>query len=232
MAEDLLEAGFSQVPEAPPPARQLGSDAFGVDIVQNAAAAINSGAVAYAASCTDGLQLRDAMLDIFQAIELFLKIKVASFGGGESAHRLDNRNALEALAAGGVRLRDDEKQMIGSLRALRNRLQHSGASYGFRDTRVLLERAFVFVDRFALDEFKWWLGDIAEQPAWDALLRLEPIQTNALKLAHARVADFASDRLNAVESCPHCEHKTVARERGRAGFCLYCQRIPVKREVG
>jgi hypothetical protein len=51
--EDLMNAGFVPMPEPPPPAAQVCGARYGVDVAQNAAAALNAGAAAYARSRTE-----------------------------------------------------------------------------------------------------------------------------------------------------------------------------------
>jgi hypothetical protein len=108
------------------------------------------------------------------------------------------------LQVSGVSIHPDDLALITALRVLRNKLQHSEARYGFRDTRALLERVFVFIDRFSIDELGWWLGDVVEQPGWGGLLALAPIETNASSWTTRMVAEWVQeDGLNSVESCPH-----------------------------
>ena len=225
-AEDFTEAGWSLVPMPPPPVTQLAEGYFGVEIEENAAAALNAGASAYAKSRTDTEALRQAVLSTFQAIELLLKIRLDTLDPARGADRLDNPSVLKALAAHGVTLNDDTEVMIAALRKLRNKFQHSGVRYGYRGTRSFLARALVFLDAFAGAEFGWWVGDVAEQPGWDAMLGLEPVQERAVAESQRRVAMAVADGAE-IEACPHCARQTVVRKRPNAGFCLYCRRIPI-----
>jgi hypothetical protein len=227
-AEDFLEAGWSQLPLALAPARQIEPEGIGLSPVDNAIAAVNGGAKSYGASDTDAAPLREAVLSTFQAAELLLRMRLDMLGTGQSVQRLPVPAVVTALESAGIYLTPDEHKTLEAMRLLRNQLQHSGARYGFRATRSLLERAFLFIDRFTSEEFDWWLGEVVEQPAWDALLRIEPIRRRAMLQADAIVAVAITDRLNSLESCPHCGHCTVVREQSRAGFCVYCRRIPVR----
>ena len=227
-AEDFLEAGWSQLALAPAPARQMEPEGIGLNPAENAAAAVNGGAKSYAALDTDAAPLREAVLSTFQAAELLLRMRLDMLETGRSVQRLPVPAVVKALEGAGINLTPEEHETLEALRLLRNQLQHSGARYGFRATRSLLERAFLFIDRFTCEEFDCWLGEAVEQPAWDALLRIEPIQRRAMLQADAIVAAATADRLNSLESCPHCGHETVVRERSRAGFCVYCRRIPVR----
>jgi hypothetical protein len=228
-AEDFMEAGFSAVPQPPTPARQMEIDGFGVDIGENAAQSLHEAARHYAGSGINPAEIRSAILDLFQAIELLLKIKLESLTGDPAGRKKTNPQVLQALADLGSPLSADDSKLVIELRAMRNKLQHSGARYGYADARAMIERSFVFVDRFARDSIGWWIGEVIEQPAWDVLLLLEPIRQSAVRRAEELVAQWrAEDGLNGVETCPHCSRETVLRERSRAGFCVYCRRLPVR----
>jgi hypothetical protein len=225
-AQDLIDAGWEEAPEPPPPAAQIDGDWYGVDIVENAAAALNAGAIAYAKGRTDPSALREALLSVFQAVELLLKIKLEDLDPGSSAVRLDNPSVLKALAARGVALDGDTTMMITSLRRLRNKLQHSGARYGFRSTRALLARTFVFLDVFVREHLGWWIGDVVEQPGWDALLALAPIHAQVQVEVQKRMDQAKEAGADLVE-CPHCSQQSVVRQRPHQNFCLYCRRTRI-----
>jgi hypothetical protein len=226
--EAFLEAGWSHAQTTPPlPADQLAPDNFGVDIAQNAARAFNLAADAFGRSRTDGDALRDAVLNLFHAIELILKMRLQMIHGTSSPIRLNNPQVLEALVEAGVRLNENERMTITTLRQIRNLLQHDAVRYGYREARGLLVRAFTLLDSFISAELGGWIGDIAEQPGWDALLAVEAIRVRAEREAEQRVAQATSDPTWRAEPCPTCRRTTVVREGGNAGFCLYCRRIPV-----
>lgn len=224
--DDFMEAGWSQVPMPPTPAAQLAVANFGVEIEHNAAAALNAAARSYGASRTDPDQLREAVLHAFQCIELLLKVKLRQVKPEGLKGEPNNPRVLARLAMAGVHFDEAEAESITALRKLRNKLQHAGAHYSYREVRRLLARALAFVDRFALVELGWWAGEVVEQPGWDALLALPSILGNAEMQAQARV-DMVKTLVNIeVEGCPHCGRATVVRLKRRAGFCEFCRRIP------
>jgi hypothetical protein len=227
--EDLMDAGFVPMPEPPPPAAQLGDAQYGVDITQNAAAALNTGAAAYARSRTEPETLRLAVLSLFQAIELLLKIRLDDLDPACDAIRMDNPSVLKGLASMGARFDNNAMATITALRQLRNKLQHDGARYGYRDTRALLSRALILLDDFTRNQLGWWIGDVTDQPGWDAMLALQPVREHAQIETQKRIDHAVADGAQ-VEQCPHCEHLTVVRKPGYAGLCVYCRRVPATDE--
>jgi hypothetical protein len=223
--EDLMDAGFVPMPEPPPPSAQLGDAHYGVDIAQNAAAALNAGAAGYARSRTEPEALRPAVLSLFQAIELLLKICLDDRDHACGAIGMDNPSVLKGLARTGVSFDSNAMATITALRQLRNKLQHDGTRYGYRDTRTLLSRALVLLDDFTRNQLGWWIGDIAEQPGWDTMLALQPVQEHAQVEAQKRIDRAVADGAQ-TEQCPHCERLSVLRKPGYAGLCVYCRRVP------
>jgi hypothetical protein len=227
-AEDFMEAGWTESPMPPPPARQMEPEGVEIDIGRNAAIALQDAAKHYAASVIDSSQIRGAVLDLFQAIELLLKVKLETVTGNALVRRKNNPAVIRALANCGEGLPLEEENVVGALRELRNRLQHSDGRFGYADTRALIERGFVMVDRFAREALGWWIADAIHSPHWDALLSLPAIACSASLRAEELVEEFlGEDSLNSVERCPHCSRETVVRVRSHAGLCLFCRRIPV-----
>lgn len=188
-AEDLIEAGFHQVATQPSAAAQLNEQGYGFDIAQNAAAALGGGAVAYSRSKTDPKSLREAVLQVFHATELVLKIRLEQVTPGALAKRPNNPSVMQQLKAIGIMIRPEEVEIVESLRALRNHLQHDCARYAYRNTRRLIRRAFVFLDRFSLDELKWWIGEVIEPAEWAILLEIDKIRRSAEAQAAIRLRE-------------------------------------------
>jgi hypothetical protein len=228
-AEDFMEAGWTESPMPPPPARQMEPEGIDIHIGRNAALALQDAAKHYAASVIDPSQVRSAVLDLFQAIELLLKIKLEIATGDVSTRRKNNPEVIRALAACGEGLPAEDARLVAALRELRNRLQHSEGRVGYADTRALIARGFVMIDRFAWEALGWWIADAIDPPMWDSLLALPEIASSAALRAEELGTKFrAEDPLNSIERCPHCSRETVIRERSHAGYCLFCRRIPVR----
>jgi hypothetical protein len=224
--EDLIAAGWCPMPEPPTLARQLRPDSFGPNAGENAGMAVDTGLVAYARSRTDGNQLKPAVLNLFQAIELVLKIKLDEVDPEASAFDLDNPTVLKQLGKHGVPIDTSAQEMIGALRRLRNQLQHEGASYGYRDTRQLLAQAIAFVDAFSLDHLEWWIGTPVCKAGWDAALLLPSVKANALRYVGRLLKSVPENEHYAIERCHTCKQDAVVREFGHLASCLYCKALP------
>lgn len=227
----LIAAGFTHVSLPPPPALQFGEMEYAVDLGTNAAAAVSAGATAYARSKADPGQLRDAVLHLFQAIELLLKIRLDGVTPGKLDRHPNNPSVLRALEAQGVKLTNAENETVRSLRQLRNKLQHGEARLSYRRTRVLLRRSLVFIDRFVLDELEWWLGDVVSQPAWDALLAIEPVRQNAVRVADESVSRAIATPDYIVEACTRCERNSLIGTPNDGSRCVYCGHRPTVEDL-
>jgi hypothetical protein len=129
--------------------------------------------------------LRQGVLDLFHALELMLKVRLQQEMGQAFVTRLNNLAVMRMLSAAGVKFTADDLDTIAKLRRLRNRLQHDGARYGYREVRKLLAKVFMFMDAFFQQEFGGWIGEIAEQPGWDALLTFPPSGRMPRKRSHS-----------------------------------------------
>jgi hypothetical protein len=87
----------------------------------------------------------------------------------------------------------------------------------------------VLLDEFTRSQLGWWIGDVADQPGWDAMLALQPVRKNAQIETQKRTDQAVADGAQ-LEQCPHCDHLTVLRKPGCAGLCAYCRRVPVVNE--
>jgi hypothetical protein len=228
--DDFVEAGWTQA-RSPPPllSAQLSADLFGVDLTENAIRSFNSAAEAFGLSRTHGDALRQGVLDLFHALELMLKVRLQQQTGQAFVTRLNNLTVIRMLTTAGVNFTANDLDTIAKLRRLRNRLQHDGARYGYREVRELLAEAFIFIDSFFKKEFGEWIGEIAEQPGWGALLTIPSVRQNAEEEVANQVRHAIAEARCSVEICPDCERLHVVRDGHQAGFCLYCRRVPVRR---
>jgi hypothetical protein len=158
-----------------------------------------------------------------------LKVRLQQQKGQALVTRLNNLAVMRMLTAAGVNFTADDLDTIAKLRRLRSKLQHDGARYGYREARELLTKAFVFMDAFFQKEFGGWIGEIAEQPGWDALLTIRSVRQNAEEEVAKRIRQAIAEAQCSVETCPDCKRPHVVREGHQAGFCLYCRRVPVRR---
>ena len=129
------------------------------------------------------------MLQVFHATQLVLKIRLEQVTPGALAKRPNNPSVMQQLQAIGIVIRPEELEIVEGLRATRNYLQHDGARYAYRKTRRLIRRAFVFLDRFSLDELKWWIGEDIEPAEWATLLEIDEIRRSAKAQAVIRLQE-------------------------------------------
>lgn len=225
--EDFMEAGWSQVPTPPSVTAQLSKEGYGFDITQNAAAALNAGAAAYSRGKSEVEALRDAVLQVFHAVELILKIRLEQVEPGALSKRPNNPTVVERLRAAGIAIASSELQAIEDLRVLRNHLQHAGARYSYRDTRRLIRSAFAFLDRFSVHELGWWIGEVIEPPGWSALLNVESIRSTAEAQAVLLLKDVegASGDI-VIRECPFCGRRTLVRASRFGSLCVFCRHKP------
>ncbi len=92
----FLEAGWTPVPMSPPPAFQIADNSIDVDLLENAAHALQEGIAAYLAARKDTSKLLDALPDLFRSVELLLKARLLTLNPGELSRRL--RNYLKTLS--------------------------------------------------------------------------------------------------------------------------------------
>ena len=225
-AEAFLEAGWVQSRQVPPPAAQANEAGFGVTLTENAARAVDLGASAYSRSQTDPSELREAVLNLSQAVELVLKIRLKEADPRALRDNPNNPTVVGRLQRANVKLDRHELDAIAELRHIRNQLQHAEATFSYRRTRTLLRTVITFLDRFTINEVNSWIGDAINPEVWPQLLALPAIQHNAELLAAARVAQVRANSDYAVTDCPQCGRQTLVRARAGGAECLYCRHRP------
>lgn len=220
--EDFLAAGWQEIPMPPSAAAQLADDGVDVDLWKNAEVATKTAARAYAQSRTNADALRDAVLSGFQAIELVLKLRLEPIN--PAWLRENNPSILRRLVDNGIPISAEEADAINELRRLRNKLQHAGASIGYRDTRRLLRTAFIFLDRFLIEELDLWLNHACDPDGWRALLQIPPIAANAEKLSSHLASQAKDDRtVSSITICNCCGRERMVWFDFGFRNCLYCR---------
>lgn len=224
---DWLDAGFQILPTALPPALQLSDESLSFDLLENAEAALQQAARAFRTSRDDPSHLRHAILSMFQATELLLKLRLDELEPGVLAGRLNTPSLIERLERYGARLEPHEKETVNALRRLRNALQHGAAKFGYRSARTVLRRTLVFLDRFSHEELGLWIADALPKDDWRQLLRVPEIQyraetISAQRIASSRTGSTAVD----VSQCAVCGRVTIVRLPESPRRCLYCQESP------
>ena len=104
--------------------------------------------------------------DLFQCIELLLKVRLEASSPLGLRDQPNNPTVLTRLAAIGVPLSPDEASTVAQLRKLRNDLQHSSARFNHRAVLGLCCSALIAIDRFVVDELNTWAGDVIPSDEW------------------------------------------------------------------
>lgn len=159
-ASILLEDGWEPAEEPPDPAIQITDDSVDLDMMASAGHALAAGASAYLAAYLHPKRLVDAVKDLFQSIELLLKVRLEASDPLGLRGQPNNPTVLTRLAAVGVTLSADEVDTVAQLRRLRNDLQHHSARFNHRQVLGLCRSALIAIDRFAIDELNSWAGDV------------------------------------------------------------------------
>lgn len=229
--EAFLEAGYSEVRTVPPVTEQLREDGFSMDVMENAGAALKLGALAYEQSHKNPAALREAVLNLFQAVELILKTRLERIYPGTLNRAYNNSTVINKLQSANVQLRTHDIEKISELRSIRNRLQHSEMKLSYRNTRALLRKVLGFLDEFCLKELNCWMGDVVPPKAWGEVLRLEAIRRNAENVSATRIAELKEQAECIVQDCPNCNRHTLVRSRRGGSECMYCRHRPTLEDL-
>ena len=227
-ASIFLEAGFRPVADAPAPAFQIMDGSVDFDMMDSAGHALADGASAYLAAYVQPERLIDAVKDLFQAIELLLKVRLEASNPLGLRDQPNNPAVLVGLAAIGVALSADETNTLTELRRLRNDLQHSSARFNQRAGLALCRQALILIDRFVIEELNAWPGDVIAAADWHQLLAIEEISAHAIGVVQARLAEYRDDPEASISTCPRCGHEAMLRPHTNTGAsCLICGHVPV-----
>lgn len=220
-AEDMIAAGFVEIFAPPSVSAQLVDDGIAVDLWSNSGAAVKAAARTYSRSRTEPDVLRDAVLNGFQAIELLLKVRLERID--PAALKENNPTILRQLIDNGVSINADEVSTIEALRKLRNKLQHAGASFGYRDTRRLLRAALTFLDKFAIEELDLWISHVCDREGWRSLLQITSVASNAERISTYLIANVANEpTITSVVQCKACGRERMVVFDSGFRNCMYC----------
>jgi hypothetical protein len=223
----FLEAGWRPVPEPPAPAFQVMDGSVDVDMMDSAGHALASGVPAYLAAYVHPERLMDAVKDLFQAIELLLKVRLETSDPLGVRDHPNNPTVLARLAAIGVVLSADETDTVAELRRLRNDLQHNTARFNHRAILGLCRRSVLLLDRFVLDELNAWIGDVIAADDWHKLLAVQEVRAHAIEVAQIRLADHRIDPDASITVCSRCSEDAMLRPHPNTGAsCLVCGHVP------
>lgn len=226
-ASVLLEDGWFPAEEPPAPASQIVDDSVDVGMMGGARHALAAGASAYLAGYVHPERLIDAVKNLFQSIELLLKVRLEASDPLGLRGQPNNPTVITRLAAVGVTLSPAETDTVTQIRRLRNDLQHSPAPFNHRRVLGLCRSALIFIDRFVIDELDAWAGDVIPPDAWHQLLGIEEIHARAVTVAENHLDSYRSDPEASITACPHCTHEAMLRRHPDTGAsCLVCGHVP------
>jgi len=224
----FLEAGWSPVEMAPPPAHQVMDGSVEVDFVENSAHAFCEGVSSFLAAYDRSERLVNAIPQLFRSIELLLKARLQELDPHALDDQPNNPMVLKRLEKGGVSISADDAATVARLRRLRNDLQHGTARFNHRAGLALCKRAIVFVDRFVHSQLGLWVGDVVPVRDWQKLLGIPDIATTAGQIADHRLDEFRCRPEASINVCPRCEKQTLLRPHPRTGAaCVFCSHVPV-----
>jgi hypothetical protein len=197
-------------------------------MMDSAGHALGGGASAYLAAYVQPERLIDSVKDLFQAIELLLKVRLEASNPLGLRDQPNNPTVLIRLAAIGVALSADETNTLTELRRLRNDLQHSSARFNQRAVLGLCRRALILIDRFVVEELNAWPGDVIAAADWHQLLAIEEISAHAASVAQTRLVEYRDDPEASITECPRCGRESLLRPHPNTGAsCVICRHVPV-----
>lgn len=228
----FLEAGWSRIESAPPPAHQIADDSIDVDLLENAGHALSEGVRRFLEARCDSSRLVHAIPDIFRGLELLLKARLQQEGPDALADHPNNPTVIQRLSLAGVHLSPAELETVKRLRRLRNELQHGGAKFNYRSGLALARGAILLSNRIALADFEVWMGDLLDPNDLWAMLRIPEFAATAAHVTAIRLEAVKSSPGAAISGCGRCEREAMVRRHPNTGaLCLYCGFVPVHDDV-
>lgn len=226
----MLEMGWQQAITRPSLAEQLAPDTISLDLESNAQLCVKVGLEAFVRSSTDQSALLDAILKMFQAIELLTKAALVSRDPTALKNRPNNPTVLSRLRKAGVMLSDEDLSIIERLRSLRNSIQHREPSLNYLEGIRAVREAIVFLDKFVLEQLDGWILDVCDPSLCVRLLQIKELSQTADALLEQRQQDLQRSS-DSYSACPMCTRIAIIRLTPIEGArCLVCGHIPMYAE--
>jgi hypothetical protein len=224
----LLEMGWKQAISRPSPAQQLAPNSISLDLESNARLCLKGGLEAFVQSSTNDSSILEAILRVFQAIELLTKSVLERHDPTAMKDRPNYPTVLSRLATSGVALSATDILTIERLRLLRNSIQHGEPSLNYLEGIRAVRQAIVFLDRFILEQFDAWILDICAHPTRLRLLQITELSRTADALLERRKQGLQRPS-HEFTSCPECMRLAIVRlAPGEGRRCLVCCYISVQ----
>jgi hypothetical protein len=229
--EDLIQAGWSEIPTPPFLAFQLAETNLDIDKLSNALGSLNEGILSYKKAKTEIDFIKHGVLQLFHTIELILKAKLEELGSNALKNKSDNPTVIKLLQKHKVLFSVDELQTIKELRQLRNSFQHAEAKFNYRSALKLMRNSIIFIDRFCVQELKIWIAEHISESVWQSILSIADIQNNAVKISNEIIESVKVRDDCEISLCLRCETNTVVSRLNKPGTCVYCRHIPTLNEI-
>jgi hypothetical protein len=227
----MLEMGWEQDVTRPSLAQQLAPERISLDLESNAQLCLKVGLAAFVRSSIDETALLEAILKVFQAIELLTKSALELRDPTALKDRPNNPTVLSRLMQAGVGLSANDLLRIERLRSLRNSIQHGQPSLNYLEGIRAVREAIVFLQQFMLEQFDGWILDVCDPPIRLRLLQIKELAETADALLEERKQDLQRP-VHTFVACPKCSRMAITRlATGEGARCLVCSHIPVKMDV-
>jgi hypothetical protein len=168
--------------------------------------------------------LKYAVLHVFQAVELYMKAKLASIhpilmlAKPEDHANPDPKSAefgplVKRIQAVGASVSEDDLAVLDCVRRRRNQIEHHRVSLNREDATILVGKTIRFLEEFMLDELGITLEDKVDSKIYQAVS--EAIHSWAERLARAKdlieqLIPPTKEALNyQVIDCPECGTDTI-----------------------
>ena len=231
-ASALLEAGWNPIELPSTPAHQLAETSVDIDLVQNAAHALDDGVDDFLSARSNAQRLVNGIPHLFRTVELLLKTRLAEHDSSALSDHPNNPTVLKRLVAAGVSFDMHEHETIKRLRGLRNQLQHGAAKFNHRTGLAVSRATLIFIDRFAHDELDLWIADAINPTKWIRLLQIEELAATARRVVAERLVKAKTSPGADVLWCPTCGEQAMLRPHpGTGAYCLFCHHVSPVREM-
>src|SRR5258706_6674684 len=208
-----------------PNAQSAPLDDFALQLEENAKDSLRHG-IEHLLSGNDASNLKQAILEVYHAAELFLKARLAKehhtliFEKPENANSPDAytvglETALARLKTVNVIFEDPELSYLKHIKRVRNRLEHHQYSGKRQETEDLIASTVKVLEGFLTTELSLQLSDFLDA---DTVLEIEKLilsYAERLGRAQERASDASEcrcdpkDHCACIAECPACGEDTV-----------------------
>ena len=229
-ASIFLEDGWEPAEEPPDPAIQIMDDSVDLDMMASAGHALAAGASAYLAAYLHPKRLVDAVKDLFQSIELLLKVRLEASDPLGLRGQPNNPTVLTRLAASASPSPPTRPTRFATPQTAQRSPAPFGPVQPPAGPRAVPHRAHRH--RQIRDRRTQQLaGDVIPPDDWHQLLGIQEIRARAVTVAQTRLGNYRNDPEASITACPRCTHEAMLRAHPDTGAsCLVCGHVPVVKD--